>query len=103
METILIHIVWEFRIKPEHRAEFERYYASSGQWAELFRKSPAYWGTTLAQDIEKPERYLLTDVWDDIADFQNFKESYRYDYEALDELCEQFTTEERCLGIFQAE
>ena len=55
------------------------------------------------KDIERPERYLVTDGWDDIAAFQDFKEGYQYDYEELDKLCEQFTEEERCLGIFQVE
>jgi heme-degrading monooxygenase HmoA len=99
----LIYIIWEFRIQPEKRGDFERYYSGSGDWADLFRKSPAYQSTTLMKDIEKPERYLVTDGWDDLAAFQNFKESYRHDYEELDKLCEQFTQEESCLGIFQTE
>ena len=103
VESTLIYIIWEFYIRPEKRADFERYYSSSGHWADLFRKNPDYRGTTLMKDIERPERYLVTDRWDDLAAFQNFKENFRPDYEQLDKLCEQFTEEERCLGIFQVE
>jgi quinol monooxygenase YgiN len=99
----LIHIVWEFHIKPEKRIEFERYYAGSGHWAELFRQSSAYQGTTLAQDLDRPERYLLTDRWESIDAFHNFRQDFREAYEQLDQLCEQFTTQECCLGIFQVE
>jgi heme-degrading monooxygenase HmoA len=98
----LIHIIWEFRIKPEKQAEFEHYYASTGPWANLFRKSEAYRGTTLVRDIERPERYLVTDVWADLAAFQNFKASYQDDYDELDKLGEQFTEEEHYLGLFVA-
>jgi heme-degrading monooxygenase HmoA len=99
----VIYIVWEFLINPEKRAEFEQYYAPNGHWAKLFRQSPAYQGTTLAQDIERPERYLVTDVWHDLTAFQSFKHSFRHDYEQLDKLCEQFTEAEHCLGIFQVQ
>jgi heme-degrading monooxygenase HmoA len=102
-ETHLILIIWEFLIKPEKRAEFEQYYAAEGHWAELFRQSPAYQGTTLAQDIARPVRYLVTDVWENLEAFYHFKQSFGDDYERLDKLCEQFTEEERHLGIFQIE
>jgi heme-degrading monooxygenase HmoA len=96
----LVHIIWEFRVKPEKQAEFEHYYASTGPWANLFRKSSAYRGTTLVRDIERPERYLVTDMWVDLAAFQNFKASYQDDYDELDKLCEQLTEAEHCLGLF---
>ena len=97
----MIHIVWEFYIRPDRREAFERYYSSAGQWAALFRKSSAYRETILTQDLEVPARYLLTDVWEDFPAFQDFKQRFQAEYEQLDKLCEPFTVEERCLGIFQ--
>ncbi|MBE7470540.1 MAG: hypothetical protein DPW09_42080 [Anaerolineae bacterium] len=97
----MIQIVWEFVIQPDKRAEFEQYYAAEGHWARLFQQSSAYRGTTLAQDIERTERYLITDVWENMEAFSYFKQMFGDDYERLDRLCEQFTREERCLGIFQ--
>jgi hypothetical protein len=98
----LIHILWEFYIQPEKRTEFEHYYADTGPWANLFRKSLAYRGTTLVKDMERPARYLVTDTWTDLAAFQNFKASYQDDYDELDKLGEQFTEEEHYLGLFVA-
>jgi heme-degrading monooxygenase HmoA len=99
----LIHIIWEFLINLEKQAKFEQYYASNGHWAGLFRRSPAYQGTTLAQDIERPERYLVTDVWENLEAFHHFKQSFGDDYEQLDKRCQQFTEAEQCLGIFQVQ
>ncbi len=82
----LIHIVWEFRTRPEQQPAFERYYADSGHWAELFRQSPGYQGTTLAQDLDRPERYLLTDKWESVDAFHNFRQDFRAAYEQLDQL-----------------
>lgn len=98
----MIQIIWEFIIQPDKRAEFEQHYATDGPWARLFRQSPAYRGTTLAHDLERPERYLITDVWESLEAFSRFKQNFGDDYEQLDQLCEQFTTEERRLGIFQS-
>lgn len=97
----MIQILWEFVIQPDRRAEFEQHYATEGHWAKLFRQSPAYRGTTLVQDIERPERYLVTDVWQNLEAFSHFKQDFGEDYERLDRLCEQFTVEEHCWGIFQ--
>ena len=97
----MIHIVWEFRIRSDKREAFERYYSSAGYWAELFRKSPAYRETILTQDVEASDRYLLTDVWENLHAFHDFKQRFQNEYERLDKVCEPFTTEERWLGVFQ--
>jgi hypothetical protein len=31
----VIHIVWEFQVKPEKATEFERHYSASGTWASF--------------------------------------------------------------------
>lgn len=49
------HVIWEYHIKAESRAEFERQYAGNDTpaskhgagWAGLFRRSPDYRGTLL--------------------------------------------------------
>ena len=46
----MIVIVWEFRVQPGQAAGFERAYAPEGDWARLFRRSPAYRGTELLRD-----------------------------------------------------
>lgn len=96
----MIVIIWEFRVQPGQAAEFERAYGSEGDWACLFRRSPAYRGTELLRDPANPERYLTLDRWDDASDFEALKVDHGDDYRRLDRTCEPFCFEERLVGRF---
>lgn len=96
----MVHIIWEFLVRPEHQIAFEAYYASEGHWARLFRHSPAYVTTTFAYDNDNPTRYLVTDVWHTLDAFRDFKQRYLAAYEQLDKTCEAFTLEEKYWGAF---
>lgn len=96
----MIVIVWEFRVQPGQAADFERAYGPEGDWARLFRRSPAYHGTELLRDREDPERYLTLDRWDDASDFEAFKASHGEDYRRLDVALEPLCAEERLVGRF---
>jgi heme-degrading monooxygenase HmoA len=97
----VVHIVWEFQVKPDKIEEFERNYASYGTWAELFRRSPKYGGTVLTQDQADGTRYLLTDLWESTDAFAEFKRVHDAEYQALDKRCEELTIRETKLGTFE--
>jgi quinol monooxygenase YgiN len=97
----LLNIVWEFHVKPERIAEFERRYGADGDWAALFRRSPHYHQTVLTRDLSTQGRYLLTDVWDDYASFESFKAKFREEYDQLDKQCEELTVSESRIGNFE--
>jgi heme-degrading monooxygenase HmoA len=96
----MIVIVWEFRVQPGQAAGFERAYGPEGDWARLFRRSPAYRGTELLRDPEDPDRYRTLDRWDGASDFAAFKAAHGGDYDALDAICEPLCSEERLVGRF---
>ena len=98
----MIFIVWRFAAKPGRVAEFERHYHADGTWAQLFRRSKGYHGTTLLRDSSAPSRYLLWDSWDSLASFDRFKHDHGADYAALDKKCEALTDEETQLGVFES-
>lgn len=95
------HVVWEFHIRAESRAEFERRYGPEGDWALLFRRCPAYRGTELFRDATDPGRYLTVDRWESVVAFETFKQENAQAYAALDLECEALTESERCLGQFE--
>lgn len=97
----MIHIVWEFHVKSEKAAEFERHYSGSGTWASLFQHGEGYHGTVLVRDSEKPGRYLTFDLWDSLAAFHEFKARFSEEYFAIDRQCEALTEKETCLGTFE--
>jgi quinol monooxygenase YgiN len=95
----MIHAIWEFRVLPEYVAEFEVNYRPTGAWAQLFRRSPGYRGTELLRDQEDPLRFVTIDKWDDRVSYKAIKEEPEYAF--LDARCEQLTTSERLIGIFE--
>ena len=97
----MIHIVWEFRVRPERRSAFEEHYSGEGAWARLFRRSPDYHGTTLLRDVADADRYLTVDLWTTLEAFAGFKRDAAQDYEALDVACAELTESERRVGVFE--
>jgi heme-degrading monooxygenase HmoA len=93
-------VLWEFRIAPEVRENFERIYGGEGAWAQLFRRSEEYCGTRLFQDTLEPSRYVTFDFWRSEAGYRAFKEQHHAEYEEIDRRCEALTTAESLLGEF---
>ncbi|HSO13562.1 MAG TPA: antibiotic biosynthesis monooxygenase [Anaerolineales bacterium] len=91
-------IIWEFKVKPEKQNEFEKAYAPNGIWAELFKKSAAYWGTELLCDETRPYRYLTIDRWASKEVYEAFLLRREKEYKALDTQCEGLTESESLLG-----
>ena len=100
-DACMILIVWEFRVKESIRSKFLRYYSSTGVWAMLFRKSPAYRETKLPQDTRDENRYVTIDSWETEEAFESFQKQFSEEYRALDKECEEFTEAERKIGLFK--
>jgi len=97
----MIHIIWEFRIRPENRQEFERHYGSDGTWAQFFRQDPRYMGTLLSRDTEDPNRYLTTDTWASLDAYEAFASEHSDEYQDIDRRCARLTEQEICHGYFE--
>ncbi|MGH7596135.1 MAG: antibiotic biosynthesis monooxygenase family protein [bacterium] len=96
-------IVWQFEVKPEHAAEFESQYGSAGAWAQFFSQSDDYLGTRLLRDAERPRHFITLDFWKSEAAFQEFKNKFHKEYQALDSTFECLTVSEKRLGTFVSE
>ena len=93
-------ILWEFRVAPEHRSEFERIYGTDGAWAQLFARATDFRGTTLLRDPHVNGRYVTVDLWTTSDAFENFKREHAPEYKALDDQCETLTEYEMKIGGF---
>jgi heme-degrading monooxygenase HmoA len=96
----MIQVVWEFVVRPEAVAAFERVYGPDGDWARLFARHDGYRGTALLRDALRPQRYLTVDSWDSIDQRTAMLASAREEYERIDRECEPLTESERELGTF---
>jgi quinol monooxygenase YgiN len=97
----MIHVHWEFQVKPEKIVEFRRDYSADGVWARLFRKSPDYVESLLLSDPESPHRFVVVDVWKSRAAYESFKKQFSQEYAALDRTCEALAERETPLGTFE--
>ena len=95
-----VTILWEFHVKGDRAAEFERIYASNGKWAELFKRGQGFIGTRLFKSPEVPNLFLTIDQWESMKDYKAFLTQWKEEYEALDKQCEGLTEHESCLGTF---
>jgi quinol monooxygenase YgiN len=94
-------VIWEFQVKPQRHAEFEKHYSGTGSWAKLFRSDPAYLQTQLMRDPTVAGRYLTVDTWRDEASYHSFKQREHARYQELDAAFEAFTEHERLIGSFE--
>ena len=92
--------VWEFRVRNDDRAEFERHYGPQGTWVGLFRQAAGYVGTELLRDRSDPLRYLTIDRWTGPEAYRAFRAEFAERYAVLDRVCEGFTTHEAALGEY---
>ena len=97
----MVRIVWEFIARADKIQEFEHYYANSGPWAAMFRKSSGYHGTVLLRDMQNPRRFLTIDRWESAASHRAMHERSKAEFEELDRAGEAFTESERHSGVFE--
>ena len=98
----MVVIIWEYQVKAERAAEFERIYSSDGAWAELFRKAEGYLSTELLRDPNRPHRYLTMDRWASPQDYDSFLLRFKTEYARLDVRSEHLTETEAFLGRWEA-
>ena len=92
--------IWEYRVRPDYLAQFERHYGPDGTWVRLFEKATGYVGTVLLRDRAQPLRYVTIDTWESAEAYQAFRSRFEARYRAVDDLCASFTTEEVSLGEY---
>jgi heme-degrading monooxygenase HmoA len=97
----MVRVVWEFFVRADRVTDFEKYYASSGRWADLFRKSEGFRGTVLLRDTENARRFLTIDSWENASAYRAMRERFRKEYAKLDRVCESLTESERGVGEFE--
>jgi heme-degrading monooxygenase HmoA len=98
----MITIVWEYLVKTDCIAKFEKVYAPNGKWAKLFKKGKGYIRTKLIRTPEDSNRFITVDEWETLEEYKAFLSQWKEDYESLDKQCEGLTEHESYLGTFGA-
>ena len=92
--------LWEFDVRPDKAALFERIYGRDGDWAALFRRAAGYVDTLLLKDRTVANRYLTVDRWQSEDAYERFRSEFGAEYRLLDARCEELTLAERSLGTY---
>jgi heme-degrading monooxygenase HmoA len=90
--------VWEYDVPEASRAEFERIYGDTGDWAQLFSASDGFRGTELFASLHNPGLYLTVDRFTDETAWRAFLAEHGDAYRRLDEATAALTTDERELA-----
>ena len=92
-------VIWRFEVKPGSEQAFEKVYAASGDWAQLFQKAgEAYQGTELLREVEQPGIYVTIDRWQSHKAYEEFLKQTVNEYKELDDRCEVLTISETKIG-----
>lgn len=94
--------IWKFQVVPDQEAEFQRIYGPEGDWVQLFRQGAGYRQTLLLKDLDVSGVYTTVDMWESEAAYQNFKEKFAAEFDALDKYCENLTESEVLVGRFES-
>ena len=87
--------VWRYDVRAGSTADFERIYGRDGAWARLFSRAEGYIGTELYRAVDRPDRYLTVDAFNDDASWQRFLLEHRVAYDDLDRQSSELTVAEQ--------
>ena len=95
--------VWEYRVRPEATAQFQKEYGAAGAWVDLFQRASGYVRTELLSDLDDPYRFVTIDTWETRQAYDRFRQTFASEFAELDALCEGLTIEEVQLGHFSVD
>jgi heme-degrading monooxygenase HmoA len=92
--------IWEYKVNFNFINEFERHYNSQGSWVKLFKKANGYIETHFFKDKTEINRYVTVDYWESYEAYKTFREKFSFQFDELDNKCEQYTIKENKIGDF---
>lgn len=96
-------IIWKYRVHHEKIREFVAAYNPEGTWVQLFRKHKGFIRTEFYQDPIDPDVFMTLDYWEQLADYQTYRDISADEFKEIDEHCNTFTQREQFIGAFELE
>ena len=98
----MVAVVWQFDIKPEMTAEFERLYGADGDWTKLSRRSRSFLGCSFLRNIGVDSRYLLVEYWGEMVVYEKHQADFSDEIESLERERERIVERMETVGVFTA-
>lgn len=91
-------LVWKYEVTSEH-AKFEEEYGRNGSWFKLFEACEDYLGHELMKS-EDGKTYLIVSKWMSQADYQDFIDQNKAQYDELNAKDEGLYDSKTSMGAF---
>ncbi|MEQ8904855.1 hypothetical protein [Ekhidna sp.] len=91
-------LVWKYKVS-SNQAKFEEEYSRNGSWFKFFESSEDYLGSELMKNSDG-KNYVVIDKWMSKADYQDFLDENKAEYDQLNEKCKSLYDEEEEMGEF---
>jgi ubiquinone biosynthesis protein UbiJ len=98
----VVAVVWQFDIRPEMAADFERLYGADGDWTKLSRRSRSFLGSSFLRDIGTESRYLLVEYWGEMVVYEKHLADFDDEVHALERERERLVDRMETVGVFTA-
>jgi hypothetical protein len=98
----VVAVVWQFDVREDRCAEFERFYGADGEWTRLSRRSRSFLGSSFLRDLAQPTRYLLVEYWSEMVVYERHRTDFEREVERLEERRAQYLTAIEPRGVFSA-
>jgi hypothetical protein len=98
----VVAVVWQFDIRPETAADFERLYGADGEWTKLSRRSRSFLGSSFLRDIGSDSRYLLVEYWGEMVVYEKHLADFSDELHLLEKERERLVERIETVGVFTA-
>jgi hypothetical protein len=101
-EREVIAVVWQFDVKSDRRAEFERFYGADGEWTMVSRKSRYFLGSSFLREFTPEPRYLLIEYWSEMLPYERHRLDLREEIDDLEGARNDLVASATPIGVFNA-
>ncbi|WP_425392553.1 hypothetical protein [Ekhidna sp.] len=90
-------LVWKYKVS--NQAKFEEEYGRNGSWFKFFEACEDYLGHDVMKSADGSV-FIIVDKWMSKADYQDFIDDNKAEYDSLNEKMKDLYDEETQLGEF---
>ncbi|MEQ9465893.1 MAG: hypothetical protein RLN88_00695 [Ekhidna sp.] len=91
-------LAWKYKVS-SNQSKFEEEYGRNGSWFKFFETCEDYLGHELMKSADG-KSYILVDKWMSKADYEDFLDEHKAEYDQLNEKNKGLYDEEEALGEF---
>ncbi len=103
IHTAMVEIFYRYRIHPSQARAFEHAMGHEGPWALLYATHPRYIRSRLFRHRGDVEIYLTVDVWEEKADWDDFRSEHAGDLREIERRFGLLYLERHLLGYFEGD